>query len=162
MAKDDEELGVGEFVSKYFDSSEVYLDEAQDFYKALGSRGMKMNTWNPVKIAKDIGDMQKRMDAKGISGNLRGDSVLLGGIMVCAPSLCLKPLLIGILAQTYVRAMRLGCMQSCLLSQTPLQVVNKNGPVSWVSYEDGYTMSFGKPFDQDELLKALAAAQAAA
>lgn len=122
MAKDDEELGVGEFVSKYFDSSEVYLDEAQDFYKALGSRGMKMNTWNPVKIAKDIGDMQKRMDAKGISGNLRGDSVLLGGIMV----------------------------------------VNKNGPVSWVSYEDGYTMSFGKPFDQDELLKALAAAQAAA
>mmetsp|Transcript_8404 Transcript_8404/g.16416 ORF Transcript_8404/g.16416 Transcript_8404/m.16416 type:complete len:151 (+) Transcript_8404:400-852(+) len=121
MAKDDEELGVGEFVSKYFTGGEVYLDKEQDLFKALGSRGMKMNTWNPFKVFSDISGMQKRMDAKGISGNLRGDSILLGGIMV----------------------------------------VNKGGPVSWVSFEDGDTMSFGKPFNEDELLAALAAAEAA-
>ena len=37
-----EELGVGEFVSKYFDNSKVYLDEAHGFYTALGVRGMKV------------------------------------------------------------------------------------------------------------------------
>jgi len=117
-AKDDEELGVGEFVSKYFANGEVFLDAEQDFYKGLGSRGMNMNSWNPFKIVKDIADMQKRMDAKGISGNLRGDSVLLGGVMI----------------------------------------VNKGGPVSWVSYEGGEAMSFGTPFDEGELLRALAKA----
>jgi len=116
MAKDDEELGVGEFVSKYFAEGDVFLDKEQDFYKALGSRGMRMNTWNPFKIAKDIGEMQKRMDAKGISGNLRGDSVLLGGIML----------------------------------------VKQGGPVIWVSYEGGESMSFGTPFDEKELLEAIA------
>ena len=38
MAKNDEELGVGEFVSKYFSNGEVFLDINQDFYEALGAR----------------------------------------------------------------------------------------------------------------------------
>ena len=118
MAKDDLELGVGEFVSTYFKGGEVFLDSEQDFYKALGSRAIKINTKNPIRIAKDIFSIQKRMKAKGISGNLRGDAVLLGGVMV----------------------------------------VNKGGPVSWISYEDGDSMSFGKPFNEDELVAALSAA----
>jgi len=105
-------------VTKYFANGEVFLDDKQDFYKGLGSRGLKINSWNPLKIAKDFSDMQKRMDAKGISGNMRGDSILLGGVLV----------------------------------------VGKGGPVSWVSYEGGETMSFGTPFDEGELLQALAAA----
>ena len=38
MAKNDDELGVGEFVSKYFSNGEVFLDINQDFYEALGAR----------------------------------------------------------------------------------------------------------------------------
>ena len=45
-------------MTKYFANGEVFLDEKQDFYKALGSRGLKMNSWNPLKIAKDFSDMQ--------------------------------------------------------------------------------------------------------
>ena len=37
---------------------------------------------------------------------------------------------------------------------------SQGGPVSWVSYENGETMSFGTPFDEAELLAALAAATA--
>lgn len=85
MAKNDEELGVGEFASKYFANGEVFLDENQDFYKALGSRSItsvKLKSWNPIKIFKEFRDMSKRMDAKGISGNLAGDARLLGAVLI--------------------------------------------------------------------------------
>lgn len=85
MAKNDEELGVGEFASKYFANGEVFLDENQDFYEALGSRSItsvKLKSWNPIKIFKEFRDMSKRMDAKGISGNLAGDARLLGAVLI--------------------------------------------------------------------------------
>jgi len=85
MAENDEELGVGEFASKYFSNGEVFLDENQDFYQALGARSItsvKLKSWNPFKIFKEFGEMQKRMDEKGISGNLRGDARLLGAVLI--------------------------------------------------------------------------------
>mmetsp|Transcript_8925 Transcript_8925/g.17831 ORF Transcript_8925/g.17831 Transcript_8925/m.17831 type:complete len:144 (+) Transcript_8925:429-860(+) len=81
-ASTDEKLGVGEFASKYFANGQLYLDSNQTFWKALGSRPLKFGTWNPFKIWSLIKDMQEKMKAKGIDGNLRGDARLLGGVMV--------------------------------------------------------------------------------
>lgn len=80
----DEQLGVGEFASHYFANGELFFDSEQTFWKALGSRPIKFDTWNPFKIWSGIKEMQTRMKAKGIDGNLRGDARLLGGVMVVA------------------------------------------------------------------------------
>jgi hypothetical protein len=81
----DEELGVGEFQSKYFRNYPCYVDEEQKFYKILMGNNlfsMKPYTWNPFTLYKDFRSLQQRMKEKNISGNLKGDYTIKGGLLL--------------------------------------------------------------------------------
>jgi len=76
---DDE--GLAEFQSDYF-SHPLYRDEKTMFYTALGLRKLKVTTWNPFRIFKAIREMGKRLKAKNISGNMTGEGLVQGGIII--------------------------------------------------------------------------------
>ena len=60
----------------------LYKDETQTFYKALGSRKLKITSWNPIKIYRGIRDMNNRLSKKGISGNMKGEGLVQGGVII--------------------------------------------------------------------------------
>jgi hypothetical protein len=81
----DEELGVGEFQSKYFRNYPCYVDEEQTFFKiVMGNNlfSMKPYTWNPFTLYKDFRNIQQRMKEKEITGNLKGDYAIKGGLLL--------------------------------------------------------------------------------
>ena len=52
------------------------------FYSALGLRKLKVSTWNPIKIVMGIRNMYKRLARKNISGNMKGEGLVQGGIII--------------------------------------------------------------------------------
>lgn len=52
------------------------------FYKALGSRKLKVTSWNPFKIFRGIRNVYKRLGQKNISGNLKGEGLVQGGVVI--------------------------------------------------------------------------------
>lgn len=82
----DEELGVREFQTKYFDGNPVYIDEQKRFYNALGNRKLlrdTMPTWNPFKLYSAFRKLSKRLkDKPDIEGNFAGEGIVLGGVLV--------------------------------------------------------------------------------
>jgi len=84
--KTDEELGVTAFQKEYFNDSPLYLDAELSFYKALGSRNLSpFWTWNPFKLWKSFKQMNARIKEKNIEGNMAGEGVTLGGVLVLGP-----------------------------------------------------------------------------
>lgn len=87
---DDKLLGLGEFESTYF-CGPLYHDEQRAFWDALGNApiftigGLGKALLNPFKFRADLKDMGERMKAKGIEGNMLGDGLAKGGILVIAP-----------------------------------------------------------------------------
>lgn len=73
--------GLAEFQSDFFPYP-LYLDEEKSFYTALGSRKMKVKSWNPYKIFKGIREVTRRLRGKDISGNMKGEGLLQGGIII--------------------------------------------------------------------------------
>lgn len=72
-------LGIEEFQRDYFSNGTIYIDEKRDFYKALGYR--PVNKWsllNPYLIYQFV----TRASAKNIQGNLAGEGLVQGGIIV--------------------------------------------------------------------------------
>ena len=82
--KTDAELGVGEFQSKYFRNYPCYVDEDKKFYSILGDHqfSFKPYTWNPFTLYKDFRALQNRLSEKKISGNLKGDYAIKGGLLL--------------------------------------------------------------------------------
>lgn len=81
----DEELGVGEFQRKYFRNYPCYVDEEQMFYKiVMGNHlfSMKPYSWNPFTLYKDFRNIQQRIKEKDITGNLKGDYAIKGGLLL--------------------------------------------------------------------------------
>jgi len=76
---DDE--GLVEFQSEFFPYP-LYLDELNTFYTALGLRKLKAKSWNPIKIFRGIRGVMKRMKKKNISGNMVGEGMIQGGIII--------------------------------------------------------------------------------
>jgi len=78
---DDE--GLAEFESNFFPYP-LYRDESKTFYNALGLRKMslKPKSWNPLKIYRGMRDMLKRLSDKNISGNMVGEGLIQGGIII--------------------------------------------------------------------------------
>jgi len=78
---DDE--GLAEFESNFFPYP-LYRDESKTFYNALGLRKMtvKPKSWNPFKIYRGFKEMLKRLSDKNISGNLVGEGLIQGGIII--------------------------------------------------------------------------------
>mmetsp|Transcript_16715 Transcript_16715/g.21472 ORF Transcript_16715/g.21472 Transcript_16715/m.21472 type:complete len:138 (+) Transcript_16715:308-721(+) len=86
-AETDEELGVEEFQSKYFPYP-LYLDEEKGMYSYLGSRKLTSLpfTWNPFKLYKSFKAIGERIKEKNLEGNMRGEGLTLGGVIVYSPS----------------------------------------------------------------------------
>jgi len=76
---DDE--GLAEFESEYF-SYPLYRDESTTFYEALGRRKMAVKSWNPFKIWRGLKEVGKRIKEKNISGNMKGEGLIQGGIII--------------------------------------------------------------------------------
>jgi len=66
----------------------LYRDENLDFYNAFGSNKKITDSlsWstllNPFKIYKSMKQMNQRMTSKGLEGNLVGEGLKLGGIII--------------------------------------------------------------------------------
>jgi hypothetical protein len=52
------------------------------FYKALGTRKLSVSSWNPIKIFRGIRNIYKRLAKKNISGNMKGEGLVQGGIII--------------------------------------------------------------------------------
>ena len=76
-----DDKGLSEFYHDYF-SFPIYRDINLAVYKALGNRKLKLNTWNPWKLFRGYREMSKRLKRKGLSGNLKGEGVVQGGVLV--------------------------------------------------------------------------------
>jgi hypothetical protein len=88
QAANDTVLGVGEFERQYFGGGAVYLDEGKQFYGFLGDRKL-ISTRNvfkalvrPLKTWRSLRAVGDRMKSKGIEGNMVGEGLLLGGVLV--------------------------------------------------------------------------------
>jgi len=81
---DDEGLRV--FQKDHF-AYPLYRDENLDFYRAFGDKKItdEFSVWsllNPFKIYRGMKDVGKRMKKKGLEGNLKGEGLKTGGIIV--------------------------------------------------------------------------------
>jgi len=81
---DDE--GLRKFQKDHF-SYPLYRDENLDFYRAFGDGKITDQlSWrsmlNPFKIYRGMKDMNKRMKSKNLEGNLVGEGLKTGGIIV--------------------------------------------------------------------------------
>jgi len=76
---DDE--GLAEFQSNFFPHP-LYRDELKTFYTALGARKLAAKSWNPYKIFRGLRNVYKRLKEKKISGNLTGEGLIQGGIII--------------------------------------------------------------------------------
>mmetsp|Transcript_2320 Transcript_2320/g.5031 ORF Transcript_2320/g.5031 Transcript_2320/m.5031 type:complete len:90 (-) Transcript_2320:226-495(-) len=52
------------------------------FYNALGLRKMSVKSWNPFKIFRGLREVYKRLTKKNISGNMKGEGLIQGGIII--------------------------------------------------------------------------------
>lgn len=76
-----DDAGLTDFQSNFFPYP-LYRDEETTFYSALGSRKISVKSWNPFKIWRGIREVYKRMKKKNISGNMTGEGLIQGGIII--------------------------------------------------------------------------------
>lgn len=76
---DDE--GLADFYSNYF-PHQLYCDKDMSFYDALGGRKMGISTWNPISWISSMRKMGKRFKEKGIGGNMKGEGLVQGGVVI--------------------------------------------------------------------------------
>lgn len=84
-AETDEILGVGEFQHKYFLDYPVYMDAERKFYALFGNKSLlaqPLHSWNPFTLYSDFQTLGARLKAKGVTGNLKGEGLLKGGVMI--------------------------------------------------------------------------------
>mmetsp|Transcript_11779 Transcript_11779/g.39819 ORF Transcript_11779/g.39819 Transcript_11779/m.39819 type:complete len:133 (-) Transcript_11779:24-422(-) len=90
-AETDDVLGVGDFQSAYFNDLPLYLDADRHFYSMLGNRQLSLlslliPSWNPFTSYAMFKALGKRLQDKGIEGNLKGEGLLQGGVFVLHPA----------------------------------------------------------------------------
>jgi hypothetical protein len=88
-AKTDAELGVGEFQTEYFNNNPLYMDSKKEFYTYLGDKSLlsqPLSTWNPFKLYSDFKSLTARLETKKVTGNLKGEGLLKGGILIVHPT----------------------------------------------------------------------------
>jgi len=79
---DDE--GLLEFYEKYY-SYPTYRDEDWSFYTALGNKklySVPLSSWNPFKLWNKMSALGERMKSKNVEGNMIGEGITLGGIVL--------------------------------------------------------------------------------
>lgn len=75
-----DDAGLIEFYSKYYPFP-LYLDKEKAFYSALGNRKLSIS-WNPLSWYGAISSVRKRHKQKNISGNLKGEGLIQGGVIL--------------------------------------------------------------------------------
>jgi len=77
-----DDAGLEEFHSQYFPFP-LYLDEELKFYEAFGKNtifgGM---SWNPFRLYRSMKDIGKRLAEKKIEGNMKGEGMKTGGLVI--------------------------------------------------------------------------------
>jgi len=65
------------------------LDSKKDFYAYLGNKSLlsqPLRSWNPFTIYSDYTALTNRLKAKAVDGNLKGEGLLKGGVLVVHPT----------------------------------------------------------------------------
>lgn len=76
-----DDVGLTEFYNDSF-KYPLYQDMELGIYKAMGNRAIKLSTWNPFALYRGYVDMKKRLDDKKLDGNLKGEGMIQGGVLV--------------------------------------------------------------------------------
>ena len=76
---DDE--GLLEFYNTYF-TFPLVLDQNLSIYQGMGNRKIAFRTWNPIRLWRGFRSMNSRLKEKSIEGNLVGEGMIQGGILV--------------------------------------------------------------------------------
>ena len=77
---DDE--GLTEFYKNSFPFP-LYKDDGLVFYNEFyGMRKLKLTTWNPVRLYRGFKEMNARLKEKNLEGNLTGEGLVQGGIVI--------------------------------------------------------------------------------
>eukprot|EP00747_Dinoflagellata_sp_TGD_P189768 gnl/TRDRNA2_/TRDRNA2_50509_c0_seq1.p2 gnl/TRDRNA2_/TRDRNA2_50509_c0~~gnl/TRDRNA2_/TRDRNA2_50509_c0_seq1.p2 ORF type:complete len:119 (-),score=27.82 gnl/TRDRNA2_/TRDRNA2_50509_c0_seq1:33-389(-) len=82
--------GVAEFQNKYF-CGPLYQDKDRSFYEFFGNQ--PIFTWgsigkallNPFTTSREFTEIGERTKAKGVEGNMVGDGLTKGGVVVMDP-----------------------------------------------------------------------------
>ncbi|MBZ3882463.1 Prostamide/prostaglandin F synthase [Sciurus carolinensis] len=77
-----ETLGLQEFLDGGYFSGELYLDESKQFYKELGFKRYNSLSILPAALGKPVRDVAAKAKSLGIQGNLSGDLLQSGGLLV--------------------------------------------------------------------------------
>ncbi|XP_019063507.1 prostamide/prostaglandin F synthase [Fukomys damarensis] len=77
-----EALGLQEFQDGGYFSGELYLDESKQLYKELGFKRYNSLSILPAALGKPVRDVAAKAKATGIQGNLSGDLLQSGGLLV--------------------------------------------------------------------------------
>ncbi|XP_065735910.1 prostamide/prostaglandin F synthase isoform X2 [Phocoena phocoena] len=79
-----EAQGLQEFLDGGYFAGELYLDESKQFYKELGFKRYNSLSVLPASLGKPVRDVAAKAKAVGIQGNLSGDLLQSGGLLVVA------------------------------------------------------------------------------
>jgi hypothetical protein len=75
-------VGLMEFQRDYFPFP-LYKDENLVFYNDFfGRRTLKLTTWNPIRLYRGYKEMSQRLKDKNLEGNMTGEGLVQGGIIV--------------------------------------------------------------------------------
>jgi len=83
-------LGVDEFAQRYF-CGPLYQDVDLVFFEALGKKPiftfgtLGSLLLNPLRARREMKEMGDRQKMKGIEGNMKGDGLIKGGVLVISP-----------------------------------------------------------------------------
>ncbi|XP_004407418.1 PREDICTED: prostamide/prostaglandin F synthase [Odobenus rosmarus divergens] len=77
-----EALGLQEFLDGGYFAGGLYLDESKQFYRELGFRRCNRLSIVPAALGKPVRDVALKAKAVGIQGNLSGDLLQSGGLLV--------------------------------------------------------------------------------
>ncbi|XP_058160591.1 prostamide/prostaglandin F synthase [Dasypus novemcinctus] len=77
-----EALGLQQFLEGGYFAGELYLDESKQFYRELGFKRYNGLSILPAALGKPVRDVAAKAKAAGIPGNLSGDLLQSGGLLV--------------------------------------------------------------------------------
>jgi len=78
---DVDNAGLAEFYHSYYNFP-LFLDGEQQTFQAFGSRRIALTTWNPFRLYREMKEMGARLARKNITGNLVGEGMIQGGILL--------------------------------------------------------------------------------
>jgi len=77
-----DDAGLSEFYNAHF-TFPLYKDDKWVFYNDFfGKKKIGLRTWNPLKMYTGYKEMMARVNGKKIKGNLEGEGMVQGGLVI--------------------------------------------------------------------------------